>query len=171
MTDRRRARATRTHASVIVCIFCVMRICFPLVITPRVHDRFGNQGDRLTNQSGPWDNIGLTTKSSKYCKIWETAEASFKLGIEAEAIKDDVERRRQLGEMQGRSELFHTLSLIICCPAKAEFILIVIMIGCTYTLVAQILPYSSFPQPNQSSYTPWRQSSQSPLNFCCGLNA
>ena len=52
------------------------------------------------------------------------------MGIEAEAIKDDVERRRQLGEMQGRSELFHTLRLIICCPAaKAEFILIMIMIG------------------------------------------
>ena len=64
------------------------------------------------------------------------------MGIEAEAIKDDGKRRRQLGEMQGRSELFHTLSLIICCPAKAEFILIVIMIGCTYTLVAQILPYN-----------------------------
>ena len=155
MTDRRRARPTRTHASVIVvCIFCAMRICFPLVITPRVHDRFGNQGDRLTNQSGPWDNIGLTTKSSKYCKIWETAEASFNLGIEAEAIKDDVERRRQLGEMQGRSELFRTLRLIICCPAKAEFILIMIMIGCTYIhLLLRYFPTVVFLNPTRA-HTP-----------------
>ena len=61
------------------------------------------------------------------------------MGIEAEAIRDYVERRRQLGEER---IVFHTLRLIICCPAaKVEFILIMIMIGLHIHLLLRGIRY------------------------------